>query len=74
VALATVADGKPIFVVAFTPDAVARGFHAGNVVREMAKLAGGGGGGRPEFGQAGGRLPEKASEALDALPRMLNSA
>jgi alanyl-tRNA synthetase len=40
------------------------GLHAGNVVREAAKLCGGGGGGRPDMAQAGGRLPQMIPEAL----------
>jgi alanyl-tRNA synthetase len=57
-------EGKVVFVAKVTPDLVQRGFHAGNLVREVAKVAGGGGGGRPDFAQAGGRDASKIGEAL----------
>ena len=58
------ADGKVVFVSKVTADLVKRGFHAGNLVREVAKVAGGGGGGRPDFAQAGGKDVGKLDEAL----------
>jgi len=64
VVLAGVSDGKVLFVSKVTPDLVGRGFHAGNTLREVAKIAGGGGGGRPEFAQAGGKDASKVDEAL----------
>ena len=44
--------------------AVKKGAHAGNIIREVAKIAGGGGGGKPNMAQAGGKNPEKVDEAL----------
>ncbi|MGQ9455126.1 MAG: alanine--tRNA ligase [Armatimonadota bacterium] len=64
VVLAGVADGKVLFLGKVTPDLVARGFHAGNILRDIARVAGGGGGGKPEFAQAGGKDPSKVDEAL----------
>jgi len=64
VVLAGVSDGKVLFVSKVTPDLVGRGFHAGNTLREVAKVAGGGGGGKPEFAQAGGKDASKVDEAL----------
>jgi len=58
-------DGKVVFVSKVTADLVKRGFHAGNLIREVAKVAGGGGGGRPDFAQAGGRDVRKLDEALE---------
>ncbi|MFH1560117.1 MAG: alanine--tRNA ligase [Chloroflexota bacterium] len=66
VALGTVLEGRPAMVVMATADMVAQGFHAGNAVREAAKAMGGGGGGRAETGQAGGREPGKLKDALRA--------
>ena len=47
-------DGKAGVVVAGTKSIVKRGFKAGNVIKEHAAMVGGGGGGRPDFAQAGG--------------------
>jgi len=55
---------KVSFVAMATKDAVARGMHCGNLVREAAKVAGGGGGGRPDMAQAGGKDVTKIDEAL----------
>ncbi|MBC7765724.1 MAG: alanine--tRNA ligase [Hyphomonadaceae bacterium] len=64
VVLAAVTEGKINFTVMASKDAVAKGMHAGNIIKEVAKVAGGGGGGRPDIAQAGGKLPEKVDEAL----------
>jgi alanyl-tRNA synthetase len=71
VVLGGVNDGKISLLAKVTPDLVKRGFHAGNLVREVARMTGGGGGGRPDFAQAGGKNPEKLQEALDAVPRLV---
>ncbi len=71
IVLGTVNDGKVTFAAKVTDDLVARGFHAGNLVREVAKVAGGNGGGRPDFAQAGGRDPDKLQAALDAVPALV---
>ncbi|HEY8665907.1 MAG TPA: alanine--tRNA ligase [Tepidisphaeraceae bacterium] len=62
--LASGGDGKVTFVAAVSDDLIARGLKAGDWVRETAKVAGGGGGGRPQMAQAGGKDPSKISEAL----------
>ncbi len=67
VALASVAEGKVSFITMATKTAVAKGAHAGNIIREIAKIAGGGGGGKPDSAQAGGKNPAKADEALEAV-------
>jgi len=71
-------EDKVALVSEVSPDLVKRGLHAGNLVREVAQIAGGSGGGRPDFAQAGGKNPEKLSEALAAVPdilrRMLSKA
>jgi len=73
VVLGTVQDSKALFVAEVSKDLVKRGLHAGNLVREVAKMAGGGGGGRPDFAQAGGKDPSKIEAAL-ALVRDLVQA
>jgi len=62
--LGTVYEGKPMFLAAATDDLVARGYDAGKIVREVARVAGGGGGGKPNLAQAGGKSKEKLDEAL----------
>jgi alanyl-tRNA synthetase len=59
-------DGRVGIVACFAPTVVQRGLSAADVVREAAALVGGGGGGRDEVAQAGGKDPEKLSEALAA--------
>jgi len=71
VALAAVVEGSPILVTMVTPDLVERGLHAGNIARDTAKVMGGGGGGRPEMAQAGGKQPEKVEEALGGVPALV---
>ena len=63
--LASADDGKVNFVAAVSDDVIAKGLKAGDWVREAAKVAGGGGGGRPQMAQAGGKDPSKLAEALD---------
>jgi len=58
-------EGKVSFVVMATKDVVAKGIHSGNIIKEVAKVAGGGGGGRPDMAQAGGKDVSKIDEALD---------
>jgi len=65
VVLASAKDGKVNFIAMASKDAVLQGAHSGNIVREVAKVAGGGGGGKPESAQAGGKNPEKITEALN---------
>ena len=62
--LASEQDGKVNFIAATTKKAVAKGLHAGNIIREAAKLTGGGGGGRPDMAQAGGKDPSKIDAAF----------
>ena len=56
-----------MLLVAATPDVVARGVKAGDLVREMAKVVGGRGGGKPDLAQAGGPDAGKLDEALEAV-------
>ncbi|KAL2346013.1 hypothetical protein Fmac_000013 [Flemingia macrophylla] len=58
-------EGKVSLVAAFTPGVVDQGIQAGKFIGQIAKLCGGGGGGRPNFAQAGGRKPENLASALD---------
>ena len=71
VALGAVVNERPTLLIMATNDLVKRGLHAGNAVKEAATVMGGGGGGRPEMAQAGGRQPEKLEEALRAAVDIL---
>jgi alanyl-tRNA synthetase len=68
VAVGAVVDDKPMIVAAVTDDLVSRNLHAGNLVRDAAKLMGGGGGGRPTMAQAGGKDAGKLADALAGVP------
>ncbi len=57
-------DGKITFTAVASKAAVAKGVHAGKIIGEVAKIAGGGGGGKPDSAQAGGKIPEKIDDAL----------
>jgi len=58
-------EGKVSFVAAVSDDLIAKGLKAGDWIRETAKVAGGGGGGRPQMAQAGGKDPAKLADALE---------
>jgi alanyl-tRNA synthetase len=72
VVLGTERDGRALLLAAVTPDLTPR-YHAGNLIKQLAPLVGGGGGGRPDFAQAGGREPEKLDEALAAAYGLLGA-
>ncbi|GGH85708.1 alanyl-tRNA synthetase [Pullulanibacillus pueri] len=62
--LASVKDGKVNIACGVTKDLIEKGFHAGKLVKEIATRCGGGGGGRPDMAQAGGKNPEALDNAL----------
>jgi alanyl-tRNA synthetase len=65
VVLAAPVDGKVLIVAGVTPDLVKK-IPAGQVVKQLAPIVGGGGGGRPDFAEAGGKDPSKIGELLAA--------
>ncbi|KAM0939002.1 putative alanine--tRNA ligase [Dioscorea sansibarensis] len=67
-------DGKVSLVAAFSPGVVKLGIQAGKYIQGIAKICGGGGGGRPNFAQAGGRNPEKLLVALESARAELVAA
>jgi len=73
VLLASDLGDKVLFVSAVTKDLIQKGINAGNMVKEAAKVAGGGGGGRPDFAQAGGKNPGKIDEALNAVRKLMSN-
>jgi alanyl-tRNA synthetase len=64
-ATTTAADGKVHLAAGLTPDLTARGLHAGNWLKDVAPVVGGGGGGRPDLAQAGGKNPDAVPAALE---------
>ena len=64
---------KASFVGVVTKDLLGKGLHAGNIIREVAKVAEGGGGGRPDMAQAGGKNPAKINDALTIVPNLVES-
>ena len=71
--LAAVNDGKVSLVVKADKKAVAAGIHAGKIVKEISKLVGGGGGGRPDMAQAGGKNPEGIPKMFEAARKFLET-
>jgi alanyl-tRNA synthetase len=68
---AVVSGGKVQFIAKAGAEAVAKGAHAGNLLKEVSRIAGGGGGGRAEFATAGGKDPAKVAEALASAEAVL---
>ena len=71
--LAAEGDGKLLFTAMATKSAVESGVHCGNIIKEAAKVAGGGGGGRPDMAQAGGKDVSKLADALAKAEEMIRS-
>ena len=72
--LSSMTEGQPMLVAMVTDDLVARGLNAGNIVKEAAQVMGGGGGGRPNLAQAGGRHADKLDDALQSVPDIVRRA
>lgn len=64
-------DGKVFFVSMVSEELKKKGIHAGNVIREVAKMTGGSGGGRRDMAQAGGKDPSKINSALQIVPKLI---
>ena len=73
VVLASDLDGKVNLVAFATEDAMKAGAHAGNLIKQIAPIVGGGGGGRPNMAQAGGKDVSKISRAIESVYEILQS-
>ena len=71
VVLGAVMDRRPSLIAAVTPDLVTRGLDAGQIVRQVAQLIGGGGGGKPTLAEAGGKDAARLPEALATVPKIV---
>lgn len=71
--LGSVHEGKVNLIAAVTKDLIEKGFHAGKLIKEVATRCGGGGGGRPDMAQAGGKDPEKLDAALQFVDEWVKS-
>ena len=73
VLIASVQDGKVNLMASATDEAQKKGAHAGNLIKAIASLVGGGGGGRPNMAQAGGKNPAGVEEALKKAEEVIAS-
>jgi len=73
-ALASVTDGKISIAVACGKNAVEKGIKAGDLIREITKLCGGSGGGKPDFAMGGGKDAEKLRDAIAAVHKLVEEA
>lgn len=73
VVLGTKNGEKVNFLATATKDILKRGFHAGQLIKAVAAIAGGGGGGRPDMAQAGGKDPAKLGEALEKAEELIKN-
>ncbi|MEL7566400.1 MAG: alanine--tRNA ligase [Dehalobacterium sp.] len=71
IVLGAAAQDKVNFVAMVTSDLNKKGLHAGNILKETAKVAGGGGGGRPDMAQAGGKNPEMLTQSLEKAKEVI---
>ena len=71
VVIASEKDGKVSLMAAATEEAMKKGAHAGNLIKAIAGLVGGGGGGRPNMAQAGGKNPAGIPQALEKAAEVL---
>lgn len=72
--LASASQGKVTLLCALTKDIAGKRLHAGELVKAVAKVVGGGGGGRPDMAQAGGKETGKVEEAMDLFYRLVEKA
>jgi len=74
IVLGTVYENKPLFLATVTPDLIARGYNAGEIVKRVAEVTGGGGGGNARLGQAGGKDKGKLDKALQLVKSLICAA
>ena len=70
--LAAVNEGKVTFITSVSDDLIGKGYHAGKLIKEIAKAAGGGGGGKANMAQAGAKDPAKIGAAFETAEKLLS--
>jgi alanyl-tRNA synthetase len=73
VVLGSIINEKPMIIAAVTDDLLPRGLHAGNIVKSLSEIIGGGGGGRPTLAQAGGKDSQKLAAAIHSAEHVVKS-
>jgi alanyl-tRNA synthetase len=73
VVLGSPSEGKVNLIASVTKDLTEKGYHAGKLIKEVAAVCGGGGGGRPDMAQAGGKNPEKLDQAIQIVEEWVKS-
>jgi len=71
IVLGTIYEDKPAFIATVTPDLVAKGYNAGEIVKQVARVTGGSGGGSARLGQAGGKYKDKIDDALRLVKNLI---
>jgi alanyl-tRNA synthetase len=74
IVLGAVSGDKVNLVTSVSSDLIARGFHAGKLIKEIASRCGGSGGGRPDMAQAGGKEPAEIDEALKSVEELIKKS
>ena len=74
IVLGTVYQDRPVFLVVVTPDLVAKGYNAGEIIKQVAKVAGGGGGGKASLAQGSGKDKGKLDEAIKLVKGLIHSS
>jgi len=64
-------QGERVALLAAVSKEATKQYHAGNIIKQIAPLVGGGGGGRPDFAQAGGKDPTRLDEALQKVYELI---
>jgi alanyl-tRNA synthetase len=72
IVLGAVTDDKAMFIAGVTDDLIKKGIKAGDIIKQVAEIAGGSGGGRADMAQAGGKDPSKVQEAVDATLQIVD--
>ncbi|HXY75080.1 MAG TPA: alanine--tRNA ligase [Dehalococcoidales bacterium] len=71
IVLGTIYEDRPSFLAIVTQDLVSKGYNAGNIVKKVAEVTGGGGGGKPTMAQAGGKDKTKVAEAIKLVRSLI---